>query len=363
MIKIIKSVTILFFLKRKAKWNKQFNKNYMTTHIIINAATDVAKLIGHFRTSQSKLSLQLGEYVLTNNDQSPYFQFIPGIDKRNFSCLLWLLESYPDWSRIEDWSQDIEFFWTDPALLSSIREQKQEQTYLAKHASTKGIAIPMGPPPLPSKIETFPTAGEHPPIPSEELVYIKGILHDNGEEDMEYEENLGIEHQSHLFCPERKYSFQVITKNERPFNASLAERVHLYPVNYISIKRSYTFRYQDSYAYKFTVAKTGRFSKHETVAEGVLSYHVSILLNRNQRLLDTKNNLKLAGDLCEKAIDLLGRTLPYSLEVLHPHTNFPAVLAKRPIEFQDTEEDSTTTTSSSSLTHQKVPTEFIPFLT
>jgi hypothetical protein len=180
---------------------------------------------------------------------------------------------------------------------------------------------------------------------------------------MEYEENLGMDQQSHLFCPERKYSFQVYNKNERSFNASLAERVQLFPVSHVSIKRTQTFHFQDAYAYRLTVAKTGRRSKHETVATGTLSYHVSIQLHRNQRLLDAKNNLKLAGDLCEKGIDLLGRSLAYSLEVLTSSTNFNTLLNKRPAEFQEGEEqDSTVTTTSHSLHHEKVPLEFVPFL-
>jgi hypothetical protein len=175
---------------------------------------------------------------------------------------------------------------------------------------------------------------------------------------MDYEERIGESKTLDLFCPERAYGLQLTLKNQPPLNASIAERVHLTKVSKFSIKRHEIFVYKNAFAYKFTVALTGDKSKHYTINHGHKSFHVTLELFRHAKLMETKNNLLLAGDFLEKAMDLLGKTDPYSLIPLSPQCDFKSILSSRPLEFLEEDDPD----SENKLIELKMPGDCIFYL-
>lgn len=324
----------------------------MSTHVIMDAVKAAGPLLEQFRVSQVRLLLHLGDYIV-NEDFSYYF--MPGVSNWYFRYLIWFLGTCTSWSKIEDWKQILESFWTDRSLLRRIHDQKQhkKEEEDKQDASYDLAGLPIFEPQI------------QPVLPQYEPVnYIKGILRGNGDQihDMDYEESLGPEKKIDLFCPERTYSLQMKTQNNRPLNSEIAAPVHLVPVSYYSIKRTKSFYYQDIWAYHFTVARTGRLTKHDTVAFGQTSFHVSIEMFRDQHLLDSKNNIPLAGDLLEKGIDLLLRHAPYSLEVLKPlSSNCREIFAKRLPELQEEPELNPATTVDEKRT-PRLSLEYIPYV-
>ena len=276
----------------------------MTTHIIINAVAETAPRIETFRQTKCILTSTLGRYLPKENNR-----FVPGLDLKNFTRLLWLLQTYDGWSRVESWTQILDFYWTDPTLLRRMQQSKTspEKT---KNSPAATLAPLSSSPLLDSHCEN-----------TTNLKYIKGSVRCPVVRDMEYEEHYKQEEETNLKCPERPYSFQVKTKDMRPLHQTLGEMVHLFPTDYIVLKRQFVFHYLDFFSYQLSVQLAGRKTKYETVQSGFLSYQVKIQVHHFQKLLDAKNNIQLAGDLCEKTIDLLGRRTSYSVIVLLPCKN------------------------------------------
>lgn len=231
----------------------------MSSQIIYSSVLEVDKLVKLFQNDpDTELELRLGKLTRENK----MYKFSPEVSRQKFTEIIALLDTYGEWTQIEDWKIISDWYYNNvtydgvfyPLLRASMSGDSKRMKWIAK-----------------TKVDNV---------------------------DME--------------CKERGFVIRASLKTEKTMDISMLAK----EPDYLRIKKRKSYILDNLFKYDFTITREGKGEKQDVVMANP-KYEVEIeLLHNTKEEAKYETSKNLSASLLEKMIDLIGRESRYSLTVV-----------------------------------------------